>query len=186
MIAMIEEKLLGEKEMEICLKIARDSISDFVIHGKKSDYAGDEARLFESGAAFVTLNIQGRLRGCIGHVVASLPLWECVREMAIAAATQDPRFPKMQKSEMGDLELEISVLTPPREMSNTEDIEVGKHGLIISKGYFSGLLLPQVPVEWDWDRDMFLEQTCVKAGLPEDAWRDSDTKIESFQAQVFS
>ncbi len=183
---MVEEGLLNEEEKHACLIMAKTAISDFVIRGERRDYKGNLMRLYEPGAAFVTLNIDGQLRGCIGHVIARLPLWECVREMAIAAATQDPRFPQLREEEIDKLEMEISVLTHPREIRDVDEIEVGKHGLIISREFHSGLLLPQVPVEWGWDREKFLENTCMKAGLPADAWRDPDTRIEAFQAQIFS
>ena len=183
---MHENELLNDIEKKECLIIAKTAISDFILKGERRDYKGMQKRLYRPGAAFVTLTKDGGLRGCIGHVIARLPLWECVREMAIAAATQDPRFPTMREDEIKDLEFEISVLTHPREIRDVEEIEVGVHGLIISSEYHSGLLLPQVPVEYGWDREKFLEQTCIKAGLPPDAWLDPETRIEAFAAQVFS
>jgi AmmeMemoRadiSam system protein A len=106
--------------------------------------------------------------------------------MAAAAAFQDPRFRPLAPEELADLEVEISVLTPMRRVEKVEEIEVGKHGLFIEQGFARGLLLPQVAVQYRWDRDTFLAQTCVKAGLPPDAWKDSATKIYTFTAEIFS
>ena len=135
--------------------------------------------------AFVTLNRAGRLRGCIGFIRAVKPLIEIIPEMAIAAAFQDPRFEPLQPDELDDLEIEISVLTPLQEIKDPEEIIPGKHGIMIIKGPFSGLLLPQVATDHNWDRYTFLSQTCMKAGLPPDAWQENDTKIYVFSADVF-
>ena len=105
--------------------------------------------------------------------------------MAISAAFQDPRFEPMSAKELEDLDIEISVLTPMKPVTDINEIEVGKHGLMIVKDYYSGLLLPQVATEYGWDRETFLEHTCMKAGLPVNAWKDSDTKIYAFSADVF-
>lgn len=135
--------------------------------------------------AFVTLHSGGRLRGCIGRIESSWPVWETVARMARAAAFEDPRFPPLERRDLGKVHLEISVLTPLALVEDVETIEVGRHGLVIEKGFDRGLLLPQVAVEQGWDRDTFLSQTCVKAMLPPDAWREQDTKIFAFAAEVF-
>ena len=135
--------------------------------------------------AFVTLTIHGQLRGCIGYVIAERPLLETVREAARAAAFQDPRFAPLRRAELSELRLEISVLSEPRPVCSLEEIRVGDHGLIVRHGFRSGLLLPQVATEYGWDRETFLSHTCAKAGLPRDSWRDPDTEIELFEAEVF-
>ena len=135
--------------------------------------------------AFVTLKKQGRLRGCIGYIKAYKPPWETVQEMAVAAAFTDPRFPSLRAEEIQQLTFEISVLSPLKRIADVNDIEVGKHGLYIIRGYNSGLLLPQVATEYKWDRETFLEETCHKAGLPPDAWKDKETEIYIFSADYF-
>lgn len=143
------------------------------------------ARLREPLGAFVTLKIRGRLRGCIGHIVGDAPLFETVAQMALSAAFEDPRFPPVRLDEFEALEIEISILSPLELCPDPLKIEVGRHGLLLRKGGRSGLLLPQVPVEWGWDRETFLKLTCAKASLPADAWRASDTDIYWFEAEVF-
>jgi hypothetical protein len=135
--------------------------------------------------AFVTLKKKGGLRGCIGHIVGHYPLAETISQMAVAAALQDPRFPPVTRQEWSAIEIEISVLTPLKEITDPTAIEVGRHGLYIQKGDRSGLLLPQVATEYGWDRLKFLEQTCRKAGLPTDAWKDPGAKVQIFSAQIF-
>jgi AmmeMemoRadiSam system protein A len=141
--------------------------------------------LRERRGAFVSLHRRGNLRGCIGYLEALKPLLETVREMAGAAAFHDPRFRPLGPEELADLEIEISVLSPMHLIKSTDEIEVGKHGLYIVRGFARGLLLPQVATEYKWDRLTFLEQTCNKAGLPPDAWKDPATKIYTFTAEVF-
>ena len=140
----------------------------------------------ELRGAFVTLHKNGQLRGCIGYIEAIKPLATTIEEMAKAAAFEDWRFTPVRREEVPQLELEISVLSPITEVTDPATIVVGKHGLIITRGSNRGLLLPQVATEWKWDRETFLAQTCVKAGLPEDAWKQDGTRIESFTADVFS
>jgi hypothetical protein len=135
--------------------------------------------------AFVTLKLDGNLRGCIGNVQGSDALYRTVWDMAGSAAFRDPRFPPLTEDEFRRVEYEISILSPIEPCPDPERIEVGRHGLIMSRGARSGLLLPQVPVEWHWDRETFLGQTCFKAGLPRDAWKDPDTAIFWFEAEVF-
>jgi hypothetical protein len=142
--------------------------------------------LKENRGAFVTLTSGGQLRGCIGYIEAIKPLVTTIEEMAKAAAVDDYRFNPVRADEVPNLEIEISVLSPITEVTDPSTIVVGKHGLIMTRGAQRGLLLPQVPVQWKWDRETFLAQTCVKAGLPEDAWKQKGTTIESFTAEVFS
>jgi len=135
--------------------------------------------------AFVTLKSQGKLRGCIGHVVGDKPLWDTVAEMAQAAAFDDSRFAPLDPGEFDALELEISILSPLVECPDPTLVEVGRHGLLLHHAGRSGLLLPQVPVEWRWDRETFLTQICHKAGLPGDTWRESGAMLFWFEAEVF-
>jgi len=133
--------------------------------------------------AFVTLHRRGELRGCIGHLVSDRPLGEVVRDMAVAAARDDPRFPPLRADELEGLDVEVSVLTTPVP-ARAEDVEPGRHGLIVRRGAAQGVLLPQVAVEQGWDRETFLAATCRKAGLPPQAWRDVRTDLRVFEAQV--
>ena len=178
--------MLNDSQRQRLLQVARQSIRAVCCGDADPDLRTDDPMLTSVQGAFVTLHTaDGDLRGCIGHIEGVLPLIETVHEMAVAAATQDPRFPTVRCAEVPGLRLEISVMSPIAEVRNVEDIEVGRHGLIISHGYRRGLLLPQVATEYNWGREEFLEHTCLKAGLPSDAWRDSATKIECFEAEVF-
>lgn len=169
------------------LSLARRSIEHRLRTGrallKGKDY---EETAPEPRGAFVTLSdSEGNLRGCIGHILPHLPLDETVVGMAAAAALEDPRFPPVLLPELGSLTIEISALTVPEPVPDTERIEVGRHGLIISRGPFKGLLLPQVAPDWGWNRLELLEHTCRKAGLPPGAWREPGTRIEWFEAEVW-
>lgn len=135
--------------------------------------------------AFVTLKIDGHLRGCIGNIVGRGPLVDTIERMAGAAAFEDPRFPPLTTEEYARIEVEVSVMGPVTPCPDTNLIEIGRHGLVVRKTMHSGLLLPQVATEWDWDRETFLDQTCVKAGLPKGSWRKSKTEIFWFEAVIF-
>ena len=135
--------------------------------------------------AFVTLHKNGELRGCIGYIVPYDSLDSTVKKMAVAAAFEDPRFPPLRKEEFEEIDIEISALTPLKKINNINEIEVGKHGILIRKGPYSGVLLPQVATEYNWDRITFLSQTCMKAGLHSNCWQDEDTEIYIFSAEVF-
>jgi AmmeMemoRadiSam system protein A len=141
--------------------------------------------LARRAGAFVTLHRLGRLRGCIGHIEATEPLAETVIRCAVSAALHDPRFDPTSREEIPDLEIEISILTPP-EIARPEEIEIGRHGLLISRGWQRGLLLPQVAVEHGLSRERFLEETCRKAALAPDAWKEPETEIRVFTCEVFS
>ncbi len=134
---------------------------------------------------FVTLTKGGRLRGCIGHLVGDRPLWENVSEMAEAAAFGDPRFPPLSRQEFSDVAVEISILGPIVPCPDPELVTIGRHGLLVRRGGRSGLLLPQVPLEWGWDRLTFLDQTCRKAGMEPGCWQDPQTTLYWFEAEVF-
>jgi AmmeMemoRadiSam system protein A len=135
--------------------------------------------------AFVTLRIKGELRGCIGYPEAELPLVAVVERCAVSAAISDPRFPPLSAAEWSDVDLEISVLGPIERVDDIQQVVVGRDGLIVEFGRRRGLLLPQVAVEWSWDASEFAAQTCIKAGLPEDAWQKG-AKLFKFEAEVFS
>lgn len=140
----------------------------------------------EKRGAFVTIEKHDQLRGCIGYILPIYPLYETVIEVAQSAALRDPRFNPVTPAELEHLEVEVSVLTVPEIIDDPSIIEVGKHGIIIKQGYYQGLLLPQVATDYGWDRETFLQHTCRKAGLPPDAWKDKNTEISIFSAQVFN
>jgi AmmeMemoRadiSam system protein A len=175
---------LSEEEKRLLIQTAREAIQSR-LEKRSPQYPEATQRLQTKCGAFVTLNHRGKLRGCIGYVVARAPLIETVREVAQSAAFQDPRFAPLAKSEFPDISVEISVLSPLEPVSSVEAIEVGVHGIMIHKGFHSGLLLPQVATEYGWDRETFLTHTCYKAGLPGDCWRSKDARIEVFSAVVF-
>lgn len=169
------------------LKIARGSI-EAMMDGRRPelDLASLDDDLKRPSGAFVTLNERtGELRGCIGSIEPVAPLAQAVSSSAINAAFRDPRFYPVRKEELPSLHIEISVMSPIVPVTNVEEIEVGRDGLIVSRGGRAGLLLPQVATEYGWDRDAFLRQTCIKAGLPPDCWRSADCRIEKFSAEVF-
>lgn len=179
--------MLNETQRRKLLQVARQSVLAVCCREAKADLTTDDPALTAIQGAFVTLHTaEGDLRGCIGHIEGHLPLIETVAQMAVAAATQDPRFPRVRCEEVPSLHIEISVMSPITEVKDVEDIEVGRHGLIVTCGYQRGLLLPQVATEYQWTCDEFLCHTCLKAGLPADAWRERNTKIECFEADVFS
>jgi AmmeMemoRadiSam system protein A len=138
-----------------------------------------------TGAAFVTVHHHGRLRGCIGHVGDDLPLTAVIVRCAIAAATSDPRFAAIATSELDDVDIELSLLGPMEPLSGPDAIHIGRHGVVVERGWRRGLLLPQVATEWRLDGEAFLEHACRKAGLPADAWRDG-ARLWRFEAEVFS
>lgn len=170
------------------LQLARRTLERFLAEGEAPCTAVDDPLLLQPAGAFVSLHRRGpehELRGCIGTFDAHQPLGENVARMAIAAATRDPRFPRVEPAELPQLRIEISALAPPRP-TRAEAVSVGLHGLQISRGGRRGVFLPQVAAAQGWDREAFLAATCCKAGLPADAWRQPQTLIESFTAQVFS
>ena len=177
---------LSKKEQEILLKIARKTIEEYVRNGNVPKVDVKESMLLDKRGAFVTLTKKSSLRGCIGYIQPVAPLYKAISDMAIAASTKDPRFPPVSQEELKDIHIEISVLSPLKLITDTNEIEVGKHGLYMTRGNNAGLLLPQVATEHRWTREEFLRQTCTKAGLPIQAWKDNGTKIYTFSAQIFS
>ncbi len=177
--------MLSKEEKRSLLKLARDTIQGKLQHRVPENYQPASDTLKEPCGAFVTLHKGGALRGCIGLVEAMKPLYKSVHEMALAAAFDDPRFPPLGRDELEEIDIEISVMSPPKRIKDVNEIEVGKHGIIMKRGFHQGLLLPQVATEQGWDRDTFLEHTCYKANMMGDCWKQPDTEIYIFSAEVF-
>lgn len=176
--------LLTKKEQKELLKIARDTIVGYVTTRDIPAITSTLPGLNLHSGCFVTIKQKGELRGCIGNFVSDRPLFLLVQEMAVSAATRDPRFYPMKTEDLADFDLDISVLSPLEKAASVEEIKVGKHGIYIVKGSYRGVLLPQVATEYGWNREQFLQHTCIKAGLPQDAWQ-GECEIYIFSAQVF-
>lgn len=172
-------------ERRALLDLARRAIVLAVEQRRALELTASFGSLGQPAGAFVTLRQRGQLRGCIGQVEAQDPLADVVVRCAASAALEDPRFEPVSPRELADLEIEISVLSAPTLILPGE-IEVGKHGLVVTRGRNRGVLLPQVPVPYRWTAERFLEETCLKGGLGRDAWRDAETRIQCFTAEVFS
>ncbi|HEX5483721.1 MAG TPA: AmmeMemoRadiSam system protein A [Terriglobia bacterium] len=175
---------LTEAEQRLLLILARRALEEKLLSQPWPDPPEIPPPLTERAGAFVTLHESGGLRGCIGQIEAVLPLYRTVRECALGAALCDPRFDPVRPEEIARLRIEISVLSPLRD-SQPDEIETGRHGLMISLGSRRGLLLPQVAPKWGWDCTRFLQEACLKACLPQDAWRQG-ARVQTFTAQVFS
>jgi len=177
---------LGDHEKNELLALARKSV-EFAVKEKKAyePPASSSETLNQERGAFVTLKKSGELRGCVGYTSAMKPLYMTVRDTATLAALRDSRFQPVSAGELGQLDYEISVLSPLRRVRDIREIKVGEHGLLMKNGIYEGLLLPQVPVEQKWDRQTFLEETCAKAGMPSKCWKDENTDIFMFTAVVF-
>ncbi len=184
--AATKSKLTPEQKARL-LAIARETLDTFVRTGKAPKYHEKDQRLSLEEGAFVTLNKHGALRGCIGNIIGSGPLHQTVSQMAVAAASEDPRFRPIRADELKDIDIEISVLSKPRVVHGADEIELGKHGVIVSKGYLNrGVFLPQVATETGWSKEHFLAELCSqKAGLAQDSWKDPAVKLEVFTADVF-
>jgi AmmeMemoRadiSam system protein A len=176
---------LTPDQQRACLRLAREALERHLRGEGRFHPAVEDPVLREKRGAFVTMKVDGELRGCIGYPLPHKPLFETVVEMAVAAATQDFRFEPLGYEDLGRLRIEISVLGLPEPAADPSEVEVGRHGIIVSKGGLRGLLLPQVPLEHGWDRETYLRHGCLKAGLGPDEWRRG-AKIEIFSAQVFS
>jgi AmmeMemoRadiSam system protein B/AmmeMemoRadiSam system protein A len=179
-----EPPVLTEPQQEELLALVRATIAEYLETKRLPPCETDDPTLARRSAAFVTLKQHGELRGCIGHTWADLPLYQAVQQTAVSAATEDPRFPPLTPEELAELTVEISVLSPFRRLTDTEKIEVGTHGLMVFKNGRRGLLLPQVPVEQGWDRAEYLDNLCLKAGIPADCWKEGAT-LYAFTAIVF-
>jgi len=189
---MPEDIQLSDSDGVFLVKTARKAVTEFLSNGNRIKLESDleEKFSFNSGV-FVTLNNPDGLRGCIGFPIPEKKLSYAIIEGAIAAATEDPRFPSVKTNELNDIVFEVTVLTPPVEidvsdpMEYLEKIKVGRDGLIIRHSFSSGLLLPQVPVEYGWNVEEFLQHTCEKAGLSRDTWKNESVKIEKFEGIIF-
>jgi AmmeMemoRadiSam system protein A len=169
-------------DRQTLLRIAHESVLS-AFTDRALPQTPSSPRLSEFRGVFTTLYLNRSLRGCVGYALPVAPLYLAVAETARAAAFEDSRFPPVSRAEAPGLEVSLSVLSPLSPI-RPEDVDVGRHGLVVSVGANRGLLLPQVPVEYGWDRETFLRQTCHKAGLPSDAWRKG-VLLESFTAEVF-
>ena len=177
------EEVVGADDQRRRLRLAREAL-EARVDRRPPPMVDRGGALDWPRGAFVTIHRRGDLRGCLGRVGGAAPLGETVAHLAAIVCDSDPRFAPVAPRELGDIDVEISVLTPEREIRSIEEIEVGRHGLIIERGERRGLLLPQVATEHGWDRDALLAHVCLKASLPEDAWRH-DARIFVFEAQVF-
>ncbi len=169
-------------ERQVLLQLARDSIQT-ALDDRQLDLTPPNPHLAQPRGAFTTLHLEGKLRGCIGYVFPTDSLYKTVADTARAAAFEDPRFEPVTLIEVPHLTVEISVLSRLQPI-RSDEVLVGKHGLVVTKGNHRGLLLPQVAPEWGWDRETFLAQTCLKAGLPADAWQHG-AQLQAFTAEVF-
>jgi AmmeMemoRadiSam system protein A len=172
------------QQHETLLDLARSTITSYVTSSQWQEYTPADPELLQNAGAFVTLRIDGGLRGCTGYLRADKPVSRVIQEMAVSAATADPRFPPLSEEELAHLTIGISILSTLKPVESIEDIQIGVHGLLITHGGRRGVLLPQVPAERGWDRETFLTNLCYKAGLPGDAWKQG-AQLFSFTAEVF-
>ena len=189
---MPEDTQLSDSDGVFLVKTARMAVTEFLSNGKRIKLESEREKKFSFNAGvFVTLNNADGLRGCIGFPMPDKKLSHGIIDAAIAAATEDPRFSPVKTNELNDIVFEVTVLTPPVEitvsdpMEYLEKIKIGRDGLIIRNSFASGLLLPQVPVEYGWNVEEFLQHTCEKAGLEKDTWKNEKVKIEKFQGIVY-
>ncbi len=185
--SQVRKELNNEQKKEL-LHIIRQTVETFVRTGKVPEFKVIDERLNWKEGVFVTLHKNGQLRGCIGQIIPTdKPLWQVARDMAVAACSQDNRFSPVTEDELPQIDYEVSVLSRPEPINDWRKIELGKHGVIVKRGFHSGVFLPQVANETGWSREEFLSQLCwQKAGLPPDCYHDKDTELEVFTAQVFS
>ncbi|VVB72761.1 Uncharacterised protein [uncultured archaeon] len=183
--------MLTPEEGRLAVRLARDALTSYIEKKKIIDSKGLPQVFDELRGVFVTLHKEGDLRGCIGYPQPIMPLGKAIVDSAINACSRDPRFPCVRPTELKSIVVEVTILTKPEVYKEPkkklpELVVIGKHGLIVSRGPYSGLLLPQVAPEWGFDSLEFLSQTCVKAGLSPDAWLDEDTEVQHFEAQIFA
>jgi len=184
--------MLTLDEGKLAVRLARKALTSYIEKKEHTSPPADLPPVFsEKRGVFVTLHLEGDLRGCIGYPQPILPLGKAIVDSAINACSRDPRFPCVRPGELKRIDLEVTILTSPETYQSPKKdlpklVRIGVDGLIISKGMHSGLLLPQVAPEWGFDPIDFLSQTCLKAGLPADAWLDEDTEVQHFQAQIFA
>ncbi|NQU94826.1 MAG: AmmeMemoRadiSam system protein A [Candidatus Omnitrophica bacterium] len=178
--------MLNSEQKTKLLKLARDSITHYLETGKRLDIKESDSVLNAEMGAFVTLHERGQLRGCIGNLQGHGPFYLTVRDMAVEAATGDPRFRPVTLEELKDIDIEISALSPMEKIDDPEKIETGTHGVLVKNGFRSGVYLPQVAIEAGWSREQFMNSLCgQKAGMPPDAWKKGECDIYIFTALVF-
>ena len=189
---MSENTKLSDSDGVLLVKTARQAVTEFLSNGNQIRLEAELEKKFSfDSGVFVTLNKPDGLRGCIGFPIPEKKLSHAIIDGSIAAATEDPRFPAVTTKELDDITFEVTVLTPPMEIDVSDPIEylskikVGRDGLIIRHSFSSGLLLPQVPVEYGWNVEEFLQHTCEKAGLARDTWKNESVKIEKFEGIIF-
>jgi AmmeMemoRadiSam system protein A len=178
-------KAFDDSDRKELLRIARATLREFLATGYLPPGAPHRKTLLNPHAAFVSVRVRGELRGCMGRVEADRPLYLAVEELAVAAASKDPRFEPVRIEELRDVKLEISVLSALKP-AKPDEVVLGEHGVVVTRGPRRGLLLPKVAVEQGWDLPKLLSETCAKAGLPSGAWSEPDTRLEVFTAEVFS
>jgi len=183
---------LSDKDGEILVKTARQVVTEYLKNRTKIKLEQTfESNFSYNSGVFVTLNNPIGLRGCVGFALPDKKLYNALADAAISAATEDPRFPPVSAEELEEITFEVTVLTPPEVIHVSDTVEypsrikVGKDGLMVKHGFNSGLLLPQVPVEYSWTEEEFLGYTCEKAGLPRDCWKDKETQVQKFEGIVF-
>ncbi len=176
---------LDERDRSEILRIARATLREHLTTGYLPPGAPHRPSLLQPAGAFVTLRVDGQLRGCMGRVDADKPLYLAVEELTVAAATRDPRFDPLRLEEIKQTRISVSILSAV-EPAALDDIEIGKHGIVITRGPRRGLLLPQVAVEHGFTREQFLDETCGKAGLPPGAWREAGTLLQRFTADIIT
>lgn len=178
--------MLNKEERKKLLTLARDTIINYLKTGKVPEVKDVDSFSKKDMGAFVTLHKNGQLRGCIGNLIAKGPLYLAVRDMAIEAATSDPRFSSVKLEEMSDVDIEISALSPMEKIEDYKKIEIGKHGVLVKSGFVSGVYLPQVANEAGWSLEEFMDSLCgEKAGLEKDAWKKGTCEMYIFTAEVF-
>ncbi|MDP8212912.1 MAG: AmmeMemoRadiSam system protein B [Candidatus Zapsychrus exili] len=187
-IASQEVSILSEEQKKRLLQIARETVEEYVRTGRVKKFKEIDKRLHEEEGAFVTIHKGGVLRGCIGNILGRGPLYLTIRDMAISSCSRDSRFNSVSIEELDKLDVEVSVLSKPIRVKSVDEIILGKHGVIVSRGPFNqGVFLPQVADETQWSKDEFLSQLCSqKAGLSRDCWKDPGTRMDIFTAEVFS
>lgn len=179
--------MLSQKEKKEILVLARQAMENYVKNGVITKFKTDNINLKQQAGAFVSLHINKQLRGCIGMIESKKPLYETIIEMAMEASSSDPRFEPVKAEELKDINLEVSVLFPKKKIKHLDEIKLGVHGVIVKRGFASGVFLPQVAVETGWSKEEFMENLCEgKACLPPDSYKDKETEIYIFEAQVFS
>lgn len=178
--------MIAEEQKEFLLRVARESILSWLENREFGLKQPADAIYEKKMGGFVTLHVNGKLRGCIGYIKGYCSVFETIKDMARSAAFRDPRFLPLGRKELKEINIEISLLSELESVKDIDEIKVGRDGLVIEKEAYSGILLPQVPIEWKWDRDTFLQQVSLKAGLSKNAWNDPQTELFRFQAEIFS